>query len=247
MVRRVEDEYRLADWIRVSSTWAKRSLIEGGVAEHKIIVVPQGIDLRRFEPAQRAVRSGPLKLVFVGSVSLGKGFQYLLQAMTRIGARHVSLEIVGATGDPWSHRLLRRMSAGLNVALAPGDPIVAYQRGDLFVLPTLHDGFGLVVAEAMACGLPAIATDACGASEWIDDGSGWVIPRGDGDALVAALDRALTQRHALAEMGRAARRAIEPLDARSIRLQLQHAVSRMWGLGRADAQAALERAHVKAS
>ena len=228
MVQRVEDEYRLADRIRVSSTWAKRSLMQSGVSESKIVVVPQGIDLRRFIPSQPAAGSGPLKIVFVGSVSLGKGFPYLLQAMSRLGARHFSLEIVGATGDPWSRRLLQRMSAGLDVSHAPDDPCAAYQRGELFVLPTLHDGFGLVVAEAMACGLPVITTDACGASEWIDDSSGWVVPRGNSDALIAALDRALTHRDALPEMGRAARRAIEPLGAESIKLQLQHSVSRMW-------------------
>jgi glycosyltransferase involved in cell wall biosynthesis len=203
MVQRVEDEYRLADCIRVSSAWARRSLVDGGVDDHKIVVVPQGIDITRFQPAQRQARTGPLKIVFVGSVSVGKGFQYLLQAMKRLGPRHSSLEIVGASGDPWSNRLLRRMSAGLNVTLAAGDPLPAYQRGELFVLPTLHDGFGLVVAEAMACGLPVITTAGCGASEWIAGDCGWVIPRGDAEVLTSAVDRALSQRQRLSEMGRA--------------------------------------------
>ena len=71
MVARVEDEYRLADRIRVSSEWSKRSLIQYGVDERKIFVVPQPVDLERFTPGARATSHGRLTLVFVGSVSLG--------------------------------------------------------------------------------------------------------------------------------------------------------------------------------
>jgi glycosyltransferase involved in cell wall biosynthesis len=231
MVRRVEQEYQLADRIRVSSQWAKRSLVSGGVPDSKIFVVPQSIDVTRFVPGPTVNPSGPLRIVFVGSISLGKGFQYLLKAMSRIGSRHVKLEMVGATGDPWSKRLFARLKRGLNVAHAPGDPVGAYQRGELFVLPTLHDGFGLVVAEAMACGLPVITTDACGASEWLREGeSGWIVPRGDEDALVNALEGALTSRTRLTDMGRVARAAALQLSHDAILPMLQARVREAWGL-----------------
>jgi glycosyltransferase involved in cell wall biosynthesis len=230
MVRRVEDEYRLADRIRVSSQWAKRSLVDRGIDEAKVFVVPQAVDLGRFVPVMRPRPKGPLRLVFVGSFSLGKGFQYLLRAMTRVGAAHVSLEMVGATGDVWCHRLLNRLKTGLDVIHVPGDPLAAYHRGELFVLPTLHDGFGLVVAEAMACGLPVLTTDACGAAEWITDGeSGWVLPAGNEDSLATALDRALSHRDRLIDMGRAARRSVECLGDISGR-RLQQCVRGQWQL-----------------
>jgi glycosyltransferase involved in cell wall biosynthesis len=229
MVRRVEDEYRLADRIRVSSQWARRSLIRGGVPEGKVVVVPQPIDITRFVPSKRETPHGRLRLVFVGSITLGKGFQYLLRAMSRIGGRHFSLEMVGTTGDPWCRALFERLRVGLEVNQAPGDPIGAYQRGELFVLPTLHDGFGLVVAEAMACGLPVITTDACGASEWLVQGeSGWVMPRGNEDALVAALDQALTCRGALPSMGLAARRSASRLGAEAVTPRLQQRLIEEW-------------------
>jgi len=214
MVERVEEEYRLADRIRVSSMWAKRSLVTRGVDAAKIFVEPQAIDLNTFVPAPSRNRAqGPLRLVFVGSFSLGKGFQYLLRAMARVGTHRVRLEMVGATGDVWCRRLLDRLKAGLDVVHAAGHPLAAYQRGELFVLPSLHDGFGLVVAEAMACGLPVITTDSCGASEWVDQGrSGWVLRAGDEDALTSALEEALQRRAELDDMGRAARQTVERLN-----------------------------------
>jgi glycosyltransferase involved in cell wall biosynthesis len=64
----------------------------------------------------------------------------------------------------------------------------AYQRASVLVFPTLCDGFGMVVSEAMACGLPVITTHNAGAKDWIRPGeSGFVIPPGDADALAAAL------------------------------------------------------------
>ncbi len=229
MVARVEEEYRLADRIRVSSGWAKRSLVERGVASDKVFVVPQGVDLERFRPVPKPPAAGPLRLVFVGSFSLGKGFPYLLRAISRVGAARVSLEMVGATGDIWSRRLLDRLKTGLAVTHAAGDPLGAYQRGELFVLPTLHDGFGLVVAEAMACGLPIITTDACGAAEWIVLGqTGWVLPAGDEEALTSTLEEALARRHELADMGQAAHRASARLNQIAMTAELQRHVSQQW-------------------
>lgn len=230
MVERVEAEYDLADRIRVSSRWSKQSLVRRGIEESKIFIVPQAIDTDRFvPPTASARRDGPLRLVFVGSFSLGKGFQYLLQAIARLGAARFRLEMVGATGDPWSRRLLSRLSVGLDVVHAPGDPLAAYQRGELFVFPTLHDGFGLVAAEAMACGLPVVTTDCCGAAEWIQHGeSGWVLPAGDDDALATALDHALGQRDRLGEFGKAARRAVEQLSATAGDDQLQKRIEESW-------------------
>jgi len=228
MVRRVEEEYRLADGIRVSSHWARRSLIARGVDADKIFVVPQAIDINRFRPCRQTVARGPLRLVFVGSISLGKGFPYLLRALSLVGARHFHLEMIGATGDPWCRRLLKRLRAGLDVVDGPGDPLPAYQQGDLFVLPSLHDGFGLVVAEAMACGLPVITTDACGASEWVTEESGWVLPRGQEEALAAALESALTRRDALPAMGMAARRTAESLTESAMQRTLLNRLSEQW-------------------
>jgi glycosyltransferase involved in cell wall biosynthesis len=93
--------------------------------------------------------------------------------------------------------------------MAPGDPQPAYQDAEVFVLPSLEDGFGYVVAEAMASGLPVVVTDQCGAAEWVTpERNGWIVPTRSPEAIANALRHALAQRGDLDEMGRAARSAV---------------------------------------
>ncbi|HLG97621.1 MAG TPA: glycosyltransferase family 4 protein [Bryobacteraceae bacterium] len=211
MVERVEEEYRLAERIRVHSEWAKESMVRFGVAEDKIQVVGETLNLERFSPpARRAAGSGPLRVCYVGSLDLRKGFVYLLRAIRALGPQHIQLRIVGATGDRDCARLFERERAGLQVVAAPGDPIPAYHDSELFVMPSLEDGLGLVALEAQGCNLPVIVTEAAGAKEAVIPGeTGWVIPAADTEALTGALDQAMTRRSELWEMGRRARLNVE--------------------------------------
>ena len=177
----------------------------------KINAIALPINLQRFHPlAQRPAREGPLRICYAGTLSLRKGFVYLLQAMRAVGAEDVCLEVVGATGDRWCRALFARERAGLSVKDCPGDPLPAYQRAELFVTPTLEDGFNLTAAEAMACGIPVIVTDACGAAQWVrDHETGWIVPAGNVEALAGALRQAMQRRGELAAMGREARVDVE--------------------------------------
>ena len=119
------------------------------------------------------------------------------------------MRIVGATGSRAMRSLIEQESRRLEVNMSPGDPVPAYRASDLFVLPTLEDGFGYVVAEAMACGVPAVVTDACGAAEWVTDGeTGWIVPARSTEALAAALEAARSKKDGLAVMGSRARESI---------------------------------------
>lgn len=211
MVLRVEEEYKLADRIRVSSEWAKDSMVSYGVPAGKIKVVPQPLNLLRFQPNGEHVDArGPLRVCYIGNLNLAKGFPYLMRAVKMLGDERVSLEIVGATGNRPSKSLFKKERQGMKLNSAPGDPVPAYRRAEVFVLPSLHDGFGFVVAEAMACGLPVIVTKDCGAAGWVKEGkTGWIIPAGEVDALVDALSDALRRRAELKEMGRLARIEVE--------------------------------------
>jgi glycosyltransferase involved in cell wall biosynthesis len=217
MVERVEEEYARADRIRVSSEWARASLVAGGVPADKVVVVPQRPSARGFSPPTgRLPPAGSLRVCFVGTLDLRKGFTYLLRAARRWGAGRVALRLVGGTVDRPTRRLLERERAGLDVTVAPGEPLPHLHWAELFVLPTLEDGSPFAVVEAMAAGVPLVVTDACGNASLVRPGeTGWVVPAGDEDALVAALSQAFTRRAELAGMGAAARTDWERLDAAS--------------------------------
>ncbi|MFZ1105839.1 MAG: glycosyltransferase family 4 protein, partial [Hyphomicrobiaceae bacterium] len=203
-----------------------RSMVARGVAAHKIFVCPLPINRARFRPpASRRPATGPLRVCYVGSLTVLKGFAYLLRAVRAVGPGRVRVEIVGATGDRGSKELFARETAGLDVTAAPGDPVPAYHRAELFVLPSLMDGFGFVTAEALACGLPAVVTDQCGSAEWVRPGhTGWVIPAADVGALASVIEEALTRRADLPAMGAAARCDIEARNPAAALRQLGDAV-----------------------
>lgn len=210
-VARGSAEFEIADHIRVCSDLSKKEMVARGVPADKIEVLPLPINLASFRPASNSETSvGPLRLCFVGSLDLRKGFVPLLRAIRKLSPDAVSLEFVGNTGDSCSKRLLEQERTGLNVVVGPGDPRPAFARADVFVLPSLEDGFGIVVPEAMASGLPVIVTDRCGAAEWVRPGeTGWIVPAGDVEALASALREAIRRRAELPELGRAARASVE--------------------------------------
>jgi glycosyltransferase involved in cell wall biosynthesis len=217
MVRRVQEEYARADVIRVSSEWARESLVSFGVSEQKVMVIPQRPSVRHVRPPERRLPAeGPFRVCFVGTLDLRKGFVYLLRAARRFGPRRITLQLVGGTVDRTTRRLLARERLGLDVEVTPGDPLPALHRAELFVLPTLEDGSPFVVVEAMAAGVPLLVTDQCGnASLLRPEETGWVVPAGDEDALLVAMQRAYSRRAELPRMGDAARADWERLAGKS--------------------------------
>jgi glycosyltransferase involved in cell wall biosynthesis len=205
MVSRVQEEYALADRIRVSSEWSRRSLVAGGVAGDRLTVLQQVVDTDRFQPGLKPGPAGPLRACFVGTLDLRKGFVYLLDALRMMPAGSMSLDIVGATGDWCCRRLFDRSVQQLDVRCAPGDPVPLLQRAELFVFPTLEDGSPFAVAEAMAAGLPIITTSDNGSAEWVRPETGWIVPARDREALKAAFEAALARRQRLGAMGLTAR------------------------------------------
>jgi glycosyltransferase involved in cell wall biosynthesis len=206
MIERVEQEYALADRIRVASDWAKASMVERGVPAGSIEVVPLAIDTRKYHPVERpGEATGRFRVAFTSALSLGKGFVYLLRAMQAAGRDRFTLLLCGSTGDRCSRQLFQREAVGIQVVTA-SHPHHAYEQAELAVLPTLHDGFGFVVAEAMASGIPVVVSDRCGAADWMREVEPrWIVPARDKEALARVLIDALARRADLPKMGRAAR------------------------------------------
>lgn len=204
MQRRARREIALADWIRVPSSRAAESFAGRGVDAARIHVIRPAVDLAHFRPVP--VQSGPFRVLAVASIDVRKGPQYLLEAFCTARFHGAELELIGGTGSRWARALMERYMRGhANITLRQADvmqvPAAAtYGRASILVHAAVEDGYGLVVAQALASGRPVIVTDAAGASELVTDGvNGFVVPAGSAAAIrekleLLADDRALLQR-----------------------------------------------------
>jgi glycosyltransferase involved in cell wall biosynthesis len=209
---------RHADGVLTTSNYCRRAIAAHyGVPEQRIGLVPEGIDLAHWE--RIAAEPAPLR---TGTTILCVARQYprkhvadLVCAMAAVrravpGARAVII------GDGPEHTVLRYLVGKLGLgdavelrgAIPSHDEVArAYQRADLFCLPSVQEGFGIAYLEAMASGLPVVATTATAIGETVPDGrAGVLVPPGDVRALSATLIELLgspQRRRDLGEGGRA--------------------------------------------
>jgi len=186
--QREADELDLADAVVTCSRFAKETMVEEGVEESKVHVVPYGVDLDLFHPAPRAECGGPFRVAFAGLICLRKGVQYLLEAWDQLALPDSELVLQGHLLDDavgvvqyYANRFPFTILAHSENM---GDVCRLYNSADVCVFPSVEDGFGMVVAEAMACNRPVVVTDRMGAAELVREGAdGYVIPGADVDAL----------------------------------------------------------------
>jgi glycosyltransferase involved in cell wall biosynthesis len=192
--RRREQEWALADRVVVNSEFSRQALIRQGVPADKLTVIPLCYEagLPREDDRREVSRRPPLRVLFLGRVVLRKGIQYLMEAAKLLRDEPVHYDVVGPIGI--SDDAVK--SAPPNMTFhgrANRDQAGAwYRQADIFVLPTLSDGFALTQIEAMAHGLPVIATPNCG--EVVTDGvDGFIVPPRDAEALAKAIHRHLVE------------------------------------------------------
>jgi glycosyltransferase involved in cell wall biosynthesis len=203
----LEREIDLADTILVGSRFVRESFIEQGIEPSRLVTVPYGADLQRFQPATQPRPAGaPFRVLFVGQIGERKGVSHLLKAYQAFAKPDTRLQLVGdfvAGSEVYApYRSLFEHTP--NVPQARLAELL--RAADVFVLPTLVEGMPMVVIEAMACGLPVIVT-AHGPDEVVRDGvDGCIVPPCDATAIAAALERLYADRELRLQMGRNALR-----------------------------------------
>jgi glycosyltransferase involved in cell wall biosynthesis len=225
---RLAGEPNTADFALAASSFTRQTLVENGFAPERVFVVPYGVDLERYQPAQPEphAKDRPLRILFAGTVSQRKGIKYLLEAVRQFGTRAIELRIRGRAVDDLA--LVRRMvpSADIRLSVSNEELLDAYQTSDLFVFPSVAEGFGHVLIEAMACGLPILSTTRTAAVDLVTEGrDGFVVPPSRTDAIAERLEWALTHRAALAAMKVEARRKAETFTWSRYRAGLAAAVA----------------------
>lgn len=194
-------EREAASLVLVNSDWSRRAMLQLGVPEHKLIIVPLAYEPPATADSPRPRHDGPLTVLWLGSVILRKGIPYLFEAAKRLRGSGVRFVVAGPIG------ISDQAAASAPDNLALIGPVTRdrvgemYRQAHLFVLPTVSDGFAITQLEAMAHGLPVIATYNCG--DVVDDGvDGLRIPAADAEALAQAISRLNDDRQLLAEMSR---------------------------------------------
>jgi glycosyltransferase involved in cell wall biosynthesis len=210
---------RRADvWVAVSEH-LRRAIADAGVPPERIVTIPNGVDTVGFapRPAREEQEKGTgvaPQAVFVGRLVKEKGLLVLLQAwvlvMQRI--RGAALHVVG--GGPLEDEL-RALVRHLGIASSvrfhghQQEVLPFLQAADLFVLPSYVEGLSNTLLEAMAVGLPVVATRISGSEDIVDEGkTGFLVPPGEVPALAEAIIALLENPAGAAAMGRQARQRV---------------------------------------
>jgi glycosyltransferase involved in cell wall biosynthesis len=182
-------------------------------------VVHNAVDVRSFSPTGR--RGGTADVIGVGRFAYPKDFMTLLEAVRLVEAPcHVRLAGDGPALSAVESAVLRDgLSQRVELLGARADVPDLLARSDVFVLSSRSEGFPVSVLEAMAAGLPVVATDVGGVAEAVEDGeTGFLVPTADPEAFARALDRLLVDGELRRRMGAAGRaRALSLFDVSGYR------------------------------
>jgi glycosyltransferase involved in cell wall biosynthesis len=189
-----ENEYAAADCITVPSKFSLRSFQESGVPPSKLRRLPYGVDLSRFEP-RGAPDPARFDILFVGGMALRKGVPYLIQAYRKLRHPAKSLTFVGSASPELIAALRARGQWADDARIAGPVPQTALKdimsRSHVLVLPSIEDGFGMVLAQAMACGCPVIGSLNTGTEDLLtaQGQEGFTVPIRDSDAIAERLQQ----------------------------------------------------------
>jgi glycosyltransferase involved in cell wall biosynthesis len=202
------EELDRADLVLVLSSHARAVLLDQGIDESKLVTTSLGVDLDLFRPRSRA-DDGVFRVIFVGQVTQRKGLSYLVEGFERAAIPNSELLIVGepvGTADPWLGRPGIRHVPAMPRAELPHQ----YARADVYVLPSLAEGFALTAIEAMASGLPVILSDRTFGGDLVTEAEqGFIVPIRDSAAIAERLTLLADDPDRRRRMGRAARARAE--------------------------------------
>lgn len=203
MKERKAEEMGLPDIILTCSEFQRRALVSRGAREAitRVASLWTDVDFWSAAPPRTPREPGaPLRVLYVGTLSLRKGLPYLLQASAALG-KSVKLTVVGSASPEMNQLLARHSGMEILPRVTKQELRNIYARHDVFVMPSLGDSFGFVILEAMASGLPVIASENAGAP--VPDES-WRVPARNANAIAERLDRYVSDPGLVEEHGRQA-------------------------------------------
>src|SRR5437867_7246645 len=204
------EECALADRIIVNSQWSRSCLVKAGVNDSKLFVIPLTYEspitntpITREYPSHFTA-DRPLRVLFLGQINLRKGIARLLKAARSLQSQPVEFLMVG----PIQVNIPEDLRSSRNIRwigpVARNKVRNYYEQADVFILPTLSDGFGLTQLEAQAHGLPIIATKFCG--NVVENGvNGVVLEEATATCIAAVIRYCIAEPHRLQKLAAASR------------------------------------------
>lgn len=210
--KRLMEELKLSQYFLAGSKFVKKSLEYSGIDSSNIYVVNYGVNLTQFVPREKKELSGSLKLLFTGNCSYRKGLHHLLAVVSKYDANDVELYLAG--GYDSQSFLYKKYSASSNIhflGFITHDILQdVYAKTEVFVLPSLAEGFAMVSLEALGAGLPIICTYNSGCNDIVENGkNGFVIEASDENALKNRIDWFILNKRRIPEMSELARESVK--------------------------------------
>jgi glycosyltransferase involved in cell wall biosynthesis len=202
-LHKLAEESAMATGIMVASEYTKRTLVENGIDHQKVFVNSYGIDPALYPARNSMPANRKLTIAFVGSMVQRKGLSYLFEAVRLAGSSHIAVRLFGRGFI--DRELIAHYSdldLQVNEGLDQADVVSSLHRSDVFVLPSLTEGFAQVILEAMSAGLPVITTtNTCGPDVIKEGQEGFLMAIRDVEGLAGRLSWCLENREQLYNMG----------------------------------------------
>lgn len=212
---RKDAEIQMADHIICASSFTASTLPRFVKPSTKVSVIPYGVEIVG-EPKRwkRVEHQGVLKLLFVGRLDPRKGLHILFEALASLPRKSYRLALAGRWIPGFQRYLQQRYSIDYEeLGQVPNRALLSrYSSYDLLVFPSLFEGFGLVLLEAMAAGIPVLTTERTAGPDLLKEGGGFLVPAGDPDALRNKIENLLSERCQIEFAGHAARKVAERLS-----------------------------------
>ncbi|MDZ5473313.1 glycosyltransferase family 4 protein [Bacillus sp. 31A1R] len=211
LINKYIDEIKDADIFLSPSSFVNKSLFYNGVRINQVINLQYGVDIKKFNFKKKLTdREDPLTFIYAGQVSQHKGIFYILEAFKRLNNKRLKLLVVGNIhGDKELYTPYEQYCEF--VGLVTHDKMVElFNKSHVLTQPSLADGFGLVVLEAMSCGLPVIVSESTGASDIVVNGkNGFVVESASIEAIQDRVIWFLNNYDYITEMSKNARQTAE--------------------------------------
>lgn len=205
--KRRNQELNTTDLIICNSSFTKKTLVTGGVNEDKIIVVPLPFPKPLTKKRVKNFNNKPVIFLHAGNQSIIKGSHVLYASWKQCNFDKIQAELwlIGKMNLPEDFRNNLPGNVIIRNTIPHTELMSLYQKADVLVMPTLADGFGMVITEAMSQGLPVIATENCCAPDFIKHNfNGWIVPVDDEESLSNQLKSCVLDKDKLHEIGSSA-------------------------------------------